>query len=95
MQGRIASGLIFTIVWSRRSVQKEKTRVTIVDEAHYLRHELLHEFQMLMSFHMDSKNLAMLILAGTPAIVPMVRIRVHDSFLQRIVVHHEFSGLRS
>ncbi|MEA4884361.1 MAG: AAA family ATPase, partial [Clostridia bacterium] len=44
---------------------------------------------------MDSKNLAMLILAGTPAIVPMVRIRVHDSFLQRIVVRHEFSGLRS
>ncbi|MEA4884350.1 MAG: DUF4277 domain-containing protein [Clostridia bacterium] len=28
VQGRIASGLIFTIVWSRRSAQKEKTRVT-------------------------------------------------------------------
>lgn len=78
---------------ANQSSQRGEVPVIIIDEAHYLRHELLHELQMLMNFHMDSKNLAILILAGTPAIVPMVKIRIHDSFLQRIVVHHEFTGL--
>ena len=78
---------------SNQSSQHGQIPVIVVDEAHHLRHELLHELQMIMNFHMDSKNLAILVLAGTPSIVPMVKIRIHDSFLQRVVVHHEFTGL--
>jgi general secretion pathway protein A len=76
-----------------QSSQHGQIHVIIVDEAHHLRHELLHELQMIMNFHMDSKSLAILILAGTSSIVPMIKIRIHDSFLQRVVVHHEFTGL--
>ena len=75
------------------SAQKAQIPVIILDEAQHLRNDLLHDLQMIFNFNMDSKNPAMVILCGTPTIVPMLRIHVHEGLFQRVIVHHEFSGL--
>ena len=41
----------------------------------------------------DSKNPAMMILTGTPPILQTVKLYTHEALLQRIVMHHEFTGL--
>jgi type II secretory pathway predicted ATPase ExeA len=75
------------------SVHKNQVPVIVADKAQHLRHELLHDLQMIFNFNMDSKNPAMVILCGTPTIVPMLKIHVHEGLLERVIVHHEFSGL--
>ena len=46
-----------------------------------------------MNFEMDSRNYAMMILSGLPAITSTLSMRVHEALYQRIVINYTFSGL--
>ena len=76
-------------------LQKEKriTPVIIIDEAQYLKTEILNDLKMLFNFEMDSVNRAVLILNGTPNLASILNKPVHEALKQRIVISYDFEGV--
>lgn len=77
------------------SLAKDKkiTPVLIIDEAQYLKTEILNDLKILFNFEMDSKNYAMIILSGQPVLNNILSKHVHESLKQRIVINYNYSGL--
>lgn len=73
--------------------EKRNTLVLILDEANHLRYEILQEIKMLMNFELDSKNYFIMILAGLPSINDTLRLSVHESLTQRVVVNYQCYGM--
>jgi len=69
------------------------TPVFWIDEVQYLHHSILADLKLLMNFEMDSRNYAIMILSGLPAITSTLSMRVHEALYQRIVIHYAFQGL--
>lgn len=69
------------------------TLVIIIDEAQYLHRSILADLKLLMNFEMDSKNYAMLILAGQPVLNNTLSMQIHEALKQRIVINYNFQGL--
>lgn len=69
------------------------TPVFWIDEVQYLHHSILADLKLLMNFEMDSRNYAMMILSGLPAITSTLSMRIHEALYQRIVIHYTFGGL--
>lgn len=87
---------LFRIIQERIvSLAKEKRVVPLIilDECQYLRTEVLNDIKMLLNFDMDSKNYAILILAGQPTINNILTKQVHDALRQRIVINYNFMGI--
>ena len=86
----------FKQIQDRISTLYREQRVTPVfwiDEVQYLHHSILADLKLLMNFEMDSRNYAMMILSGLPAITSTLSMRVHEALYQRIVINYTFSGL--
>jgi len=77
------------------SLAKDKkiTPVVVIDEAQYLKTDLLNDLKLLMNFDMDSKNYAVLILAGQPVLNNTLSKQVHEALKQRIVISYNFEGI--
>lgn len=77
------------------SLAKDKkiTPVIIVDEAQYLKTDVLNDLKLLLNFNMDSQNYAILILSGQPLINTTLSKQVHDALKQRIVINYNFQGI--
>lgn len=78
-----------------RSLYKDKkiTPVIILDEAQYLNSKILNDLKLLLNFDMDSKNYAILILAGLPILNNTLSLNVYEALKQRIVIKYMFSGI--
>lgn len=69
------------------------TPIIIVDEAQYLKTDVLNDLKMLLNFEMDSKDYAVLILVGQPVLNDILSRTVHEALNQRIIVNYMFIGI--
>lgn len=72
---------------------RKVTPIIILDEAQYLRTDILNDLKMLFNFDIDSKDYAVLILVGQPVLNDMLSRNSHEALKQRIVVNYSFIGL--
>ena len=78
---------------TRLCVETKVRPTLIVDDAHYLRSEVLEELRFLTSYEMDSENRLCLLLVGQAELRRRVSMAVHEALSQRIVVRHHMGGL--
>ena len=71
------------------------TPIIILDEAQYLRVEILNDLKMLLNFEMDSKDYAVLILVGQPTLNNLLSRNHHEALRKRIVVNYNFAGIEN
>src|SRR5690606_885919 len=67
--------------------------ILIVDDAHFLRSDVLEELRMLTNYAMDSENRLCLILVAQPELRRRVSMAAHEALNQRIVVRAHMKGL--
>jgi len=67
--------------------------VLVVDEAHHLRNEVLEDLRLLTNYAMDAERRLCLLLVGLTELRQRLRMAVHESLTQRIVVRYHLSGL--
>lgn len=78
---------------SRLTLEKRKTPVIIIDEANYISNAILNDLKLLFNFEMDSKDRAVVLLAGLPNLNATLRLSIHEPFRQRIVMNYNLEGL--
>lgn len=69
------------------------TPVIMVDEAQFVKNAVLDDLRMLLNFEMDSKDYAILILAGQSPFVSQISRQPHEALRQRIIVNYYLKGL--
>ncbi|MDF2701048.1 MAG: ATPase [Haloplasmataceae bacterium] len=72
---------------------KKINPILIIDEAQYLKTEILNDLKILMNFDMDSKNYATCILVGQPTLTTILSKNIHEALRQRIVINYSFTGI--
>jgi len=75
------------------SKDKKITPVIIIDEAQYLKTDILNDLKILFNFEMDSKNYAIFILSGQPVLNDILSKQIHEALKQRIVINFNFVGI--
>lgn len=78
---------------SRLVLESKIHPVLVVDEAHHLRNEVLEDLRLLTNYAMDAERRLCLLLVGLPELRRRLRMAVHESLTQRIVVRYHLSGL--
>lgn len=78
---------------SRLALEKRKTPVFIIDEANYMSNATLNDLKILFNFEIDSKDRAILLLAGLPQLGDNLRLGIHEPLRQRIVMNYRLDGL--
>ena len=73
--------------------EQKTTLIFIIDEAQYLSRGILADIKMLMNFEMDSRNYAVMILAGQPTLNNLLSMQIHEALRQRIVINYNLQGL--
>ena len=73
--------------------EKRIVPVIILDEAQFLKTDILNDLIMLMNFNFDSSNYVILILTGTPVLNHTINRAVHEALKQRIVIQYETAGM--
>ena len=85
-----------------RAIQTEITRlvgeakqqpVLVIDEAHHLRNDVIEDLRLLTNFDMDSDPRLCLLLIGLTDLRLRLRMAVHESLRQRLIVQHHLRGL--
>ena len=75
-------------------VNNKKINVIIcIDEAQYLKTDIINDLKILTNFEMDSKNYFTLILSGSPILNTILNRNVHEALKQRITISYNFSGI--
>lgn len=75
-------------------VINKKIKVIIcIDEAQYLKTDIINDLKILSNFEMDSKNYFTLILTGLPILNSTLNRNVHEALKQRITISYNFSGI--
>lgn len=78
-----------------RQVQQAKLLpVLVVDEAQFLRAEVLTDLRLLTNYAMDSELRLCLLLVGLTELRRRLAMTVHESLSQRLVVRHHLGGLQ-
>lgn len=72
---------------------KKMTPVIVVDEAQYLKTEVLSDIKLLLNFNMDSENYAIFILMGHPVLNDILSKSIHEPLKQRITISYNFEGI--
>jgi len=67
--------------------------ILVIDEAHHLNSDILQDLKMLMNFNYDSLYPFSLVLIAEPHLNGILDQSPHEALRQRIIVHHDFSGL--
>lgn len=78
---------------TRLSLDKKKTPVIIIDEANYVSNAILNDLKILFNFEMDSRDRAVILLAGLPQICSTLRLAAHEPLRQRIIMNYNLDGL--
>jgi general secretion pathway protein A len=78
---------------TRLTLESKQRPVLIVDEAHHLRNDVLEDLRLLTNYQMDSDNRLCLLLVGLTELRRRLRMAVHESLAQRIVVRYHLAGL--
>lgn len=78
---------------TRLAVEKRKTPVIIMDEANYIGNAILNDLKILFNFEMDSRDRAVVLLAGLPKLNSTLRLGIHEPLKQRIVMNYNLEGL--
>lgn len=78
---------------TRLSIEKRKTPVIIIDEANYISNAVLNDLKLLFNFEMDSRDRAVILLAGLPQLNSTLRLSIHEPFRQRIVMNYNLEGM--
>jgi type II secretory pathway predicted ATPase ExeA len=67
--------------------------ILIIDEAQYLRNDVLQNLRLLTNYEMDSQNRLCMIFAGQAELRRRLSLSVHEPLAQRLVVRYHISGL--
>jgi type II secretory pathway predicted ATPase ExeA len=67
--------------------------VLVIDEAQYLRNEVLENLRLLTNYEMDSQNRLCMIFVGQAELRRRLSLSVHEPLAQRLVVRYHISGL--
>lgn len=78
----------------RLCLEAKQQPILIIDEAQYLRNEILINLRLLTNYEMDSKNRLCLILIGQAELRRRLTMGVHEPLWQRIIVNYHLSGLQ-
>jgi general secretion pathway protein A len=78
---------------TRLSLETKVRPVLIVDDAQYLRSDVLEELRLLTNYEMDSQNRLCLLLIGQAELRRRIGMAVHESLNQRITVRYHMPGL--
>lgn len=78
---------------NRLTIEKRQTPVIIIDEANHVGTAVLNDLKMLFNFEMDSRDKAVVLLVGLPQLNNTLRLGVHESLRQRIVMNYDLTGL--
>lgn len=78
---------------NRLALEKRQTPVIIIDEANYISNVVLNDLKMLFNFEMDSKDRAIILLAGLPQLNNILRLSNHEPLRQRIVMNYNIEGM--
>lgn len=78
---------------SRLVIEKRITPVIIIDEANYISGSVLNDLKILFNFEMDSRDRAVVLLAGLPQLNNTLRLSIHEPLRQRIVMNYDLEGL--
>lgn len=78
---------------NRLTIERRITPVFILDEANYTRPGVLNDLKILFNFDMDSKDKAVVILAGLTNLNSTLRLSSHEPLRQRIVMNYKISAL--
>ena len=78
---------------SRLVLEGKQRPVLVIDEAHHLRNEVLEDLRLITNYEMDSDNRLCLLLIGLTELRRRLRMAVHESLDQRIVVRCHLAGL--
>ena len=75
------------------ALEKRITPVIILDEANHISSAMLNDLKILFSFEMDSRDRAVILLAGQPQINNTLRLNAHEALRQRLVMNYNMEGL--
>lgn len=78
---------------NRLSIEKRITPIIILDEANYISSSILNDLKIIFNFDMDSKDRAIILLAGLPMINNTLRLSHHEPLRQRITMNYNLTGL--
>lgn len=92
-RNRAAAFRVIRAEVTRLTLESKQRPVLIVDEAHHLRNEVLEDLRLLTNYQMDSENRLCLLLVGLTELRRRLRMAVHESLAQRIVVRYHLAGL--
>ncbi|MEW6663134.1 MAG: ExeA family protein [Bacillota bacterium] len=73
--------------------QKNITTFVIIDEAQFIQNAILNDLRLLFNFLMDSKNYAMVLLAGQSAFLSQLALQINEPLRQRITISYGFKGM--
>ncbi len=75
------------------SKDKKINLIIVLDEAQYLKNEILNDLKILLNFDLDSKNYVTLILVGQPILNSILRRNIFEALNQRITVSYNMNGI--
>jgi len=77
----------------RLCLEARQQPVLIIDEAQYLRNDILTNLRLLTNYEMDSKNRLCLVMIGQADLRRRLGMGVHEPLWQRIVMNYHLAGL--
>lgn len=77
----------------RCTMEKRITPVIIIDEANHICTGILNDLKILFNFDMDSRDRAVILLAGLPALNHTLMLSAHEPLRQRITMNYHMEGL--
>ncbi|NLB78365.1 MAG: AAA family ATPase [Clostridiaceae bacterium] len=78
---------------TRLALEKKVTPIIIIDEANHISNAILNDLKILFNFEMDSRDRAVILLAGLPQLNNTLRLGIHEPLKQRIVMNYNMDVL--
>lgn len=78
---------------TRLALEKRITPVIILDEANHISNAILSDLKLLFNFEMDSRDRAVILLAGLPQLNNTLRLISNEPLRQRLVMNYNLEGL--
>ena len=76
----------------RYALEKRITPVIIIDEANHACNAILNDLKMIFNFEMDSRDRAVVLLAGLPSLNHTLQLGIHEPLRQRITMNYNMDG---
>lgn len=77
----------------RYTIEKRITPVIIIDEANHIGTGILNDLKILFNFDMDSRDRAVVLLAGLPSLNRTLMLSAHEPLRQRVTMNYHMEGL--